>query len=67
MAPNGLIQQGTEIFSRGVPPFVVENAIHFGTKIAGNEPCTVVHIFENIKVVTNETFTRVITVIKTGH
>jgi len=36
MAPRGLIQRGTEIISRGVPPSVVENAIKFGTKTSGN-------------------------------
>jgi len=38
MAPKGLIQKGTEIVSRGVPPSVVENAIKFGAKSTGNSP-----------------------------
>lgn len=66
MAPHGLIQNGIEIVSRGIPPSVVENAIKFGIKIPGNKPNTIVHIFENVKVVTNSENTRVITVITTG-
>jgi hypothetical protein len=36
MSPRGLIQSGTEIISRGVPPSVVKNAINFGSKRLGN-------------------------------
>ncbi len=67
MAPSGLIQKGTEIISRGIPPSVVENAIKFGIKVPGNTSNEIVHIFENVRVVTNAESTRVITVIKTGH
>ena len=67
MAPSGLIQKGTEIVSRGVPPSVVENAVQFGTKSPGNTPGTIVHTFENVIVVTNQLGNRVITVIRTGH
>jgi hypothetical protein len=66
MAPKGLIQQGTEMYSRGVPPSVVENAIKHGTTSAGNLPGTVVHIFENVRVITNQAGNRVISVITTG-
>jgi hypothetical protein len=66
MSPRGLIQRGTEIISRGVPPSVVENAIKFGTKIPGNTSNEIVHVFENVKVVTNSDKNRVITVITTG-
>lgn len=66
MAPRGLIQSGTEIISRGVPPSVVENAINFGTKTLGNTPQEIVHVFENLRVVTNLDATKVITVITTG-
>lgn len=66
MAPRGLIQSGTEIISRGVPPSVVENAINFGTKTIGNTSQEVVHIYGNVRVVTNLDATRVITVITTG-
>lgn len=66
MAPRGLIQSGTEVVSRGVPPSVVENAINFGTKKIGNTPQEIVHIFENIRVVTNLDSNKVITVIIAG-
>lgn len=66
MAPKGLIQKGTEMVSRGVPPSVVENAIRFGVKSPGNSASEIVHIFENVRVVTNPEATRVITVITTG-
>jgi len=66
MAPRGLIQNGTELISRGVPPTVVENAIKFGSKTLGNTPQEVVHTFENVRVITNVARNRVITVITTG-
>ncbi|MBM3208644.1 MAG: hypothetical protein FJZ57_08650 [Chlamydiae bacterium] len=65
MSPRGLIQRGTEIISRGVPPSVIENAIKFGIKIPGNTNNEIVHVFENVKVVTNPEMNRVITVITT--
>ena len=46
MAPRGLIQSGTEVISRGVPPSVIENAINFGSKALGNTPQEIVHTFE---------------------
>ncbi len=66
MSPRGLIHKGTEMVSRGVPPSVVENALKFGTKVHGNTSNEIVHIFENVRVVTNPEGTRVITVITTG-
>lgn len=66
MAPYGLIQKGKEMYSRGVPPSVVEHAIKFGVKSPGNTPQEIVHVFENVKVVTNLDATRVVTVIKKG-
>jgi len=66
MAPRGLIQNGTEIISRGVPPSVVENAINFGTKTLANTSQEIVHVFENVRVVTTLDSTKVITVITTG-
>lgn len=66
MSPRGLIQRGTEIISRGIPPSVVENAIKFGTKITGNTANEIVHVFDNVKVVTNADSSRVITVITAG-
>jgi hypothetical protein len=66
MSPRGLIQKGTEIVSRGVPPSVVENAIKFGVKIPGNTSGEIVHVFENVRVVTNSDTSRVITVITAG-
>jgi hypothetical protein len=66
MSPRGLIHKGTEMVSRGVPPSVVENALKFGTKVPGNTSSEIVHIFENVRVVTNPEGTRVITVITTG-
>lgn len=66
MAPRGLVQNSTNIISRGVPPSVVENAINFGAKTVANTPHEIVHVFENVRVVTNLDSTRVITVITTG-
>lgn len=66
MSPRGLIQRGTEIISRGIPPSVVENAIKFGTKITGNTANEIVHVFDNVKVVTNADSSRVITLITAG-
>jgi len=66
MAPVGMIQKGTEMVSRGMPPSVVEHAIQYGTKTVGNQPGTIVHTFQNVTVVTNNAANRVITVIKTG-
>ena len=67
MQPVGTIIQDGTMFSRGVPPSVVENAIRFGTVTPGNTAGVVVRTFENVKVVTNTAGTRVITVIKTGN
>jgi hypothetical protein len=67
MAPAGLIQQGNQVLSRGVPPSAVENAILHGTKQAGRYLGTIVHQFENVTVVTNESYSIVYTVYKTGH
>ena len=53
--------------SRGVPPSVVENAIKYGSKMPGNMADTVVHVYENVTVVTNLTYDVVITVINTAH
>jgi RHS repeat-associated protein len=66
MAPVGLIQRGTEIASRGVPPSVVEPAVKFGARTPGSEPGTIVHSFENVTVVTANAGRVVLTVIKTG-
>lgn len=66
MSPRGLIQRGTDIVSRGVPPSVVENAIKFGIKIKGNTSNEMIHVFGNVRVVTNVDGTRVITVITRG-
>jgi RHS repeat-associated protein len=65
MSPRGLIQNGNEIVGRGVPPSVVENAIKFGAKTMGNTPHEIVHRYENVRVVTNLSSNRVITVITT--
>jgi len=66
MAPRGLIHDGTEMVSRGVPPSVVENALKFGSKSQGNTSNEIVHTFENVRVVTNKEGSRIITVITTG-
>lgn len=66
MSPYGLIQKGTEIVSRGVPPSIVENAIKFGEKFPGNTTNEIIHVFENVRVVTTADGSRVITVITTG-
>lgn len=55
------------MFSRGVPPSVVENAIKFGKITPGNSAAEVVRTFENVRVITNPAGTKVISVIKLGH
>jgi hypothetical protein len=67
MQPVGTIMKGTEMFSRGVPPSVVENVIKFGKVTPGNSAAEVVRTFENVRVITNPEGTRVISVIKLGH
>jgi len=67
MQPVGTIMKGTEVFSRGVSPSVVEHAIQFGRVTPGNTAAEVVRTFENVRVITNLEGTRVISVIKTGH
>ena len=52
---------------RGVPPSAVENAIRYGATLPGREPGTIVHVYENVMVVTDALSKVVITVIKTGH
>ena len=53
------------IYSRGIPPSVVENAIKFGEKTSQGID-RVVHTYENITVVTNDAADTVITVIGKG-
>lgn len=67
MQPVGTIIQGNVLFSRGIPPSVVENAVRYGRATPGRTINEVVHTFENVRVVTNVEGTRVITVIKLGH
>ena len=52
--------------SRGIPPLVVENVIKMGEKLPGNTANEIIHIFENVRVVTTADGKRVITVITTG-
>jgi hypothetical protein len=47
---------------RGIMPSVVENAIQNGVRTAGSEAGTFQHVFEGVRVITNEAG-RVITVI----
>jgi hypothetical protein len=67
MAPNGLIQQGNNIYSRGVPTIVVEHAVNHGIKNPGQYANTVEHVFENVTVITDGAHKIVHTVIKKGH
>jgi len=67
MQPVGTIMKGTKVFSRGVPPSVVENAIKFGKVTPGNTALEVIRTFENVRVITNPQGTRVISVIKMSH
>lgn len=67
MQPVGTLIKGTEMVSRGVPVSVVENAIKFGRITPGNTTAEVVRTFENIRIITNQAGTKVITVIKLGH
>jgi hypothetical protein len=62
MQPMGTIIKGKELYSRGLPPSVIENAIKNGTVSAGNTLDEVVRTFENVKVVTNPSGNKVITV-----
>jgi hypothetical protein len=39
---------------RGFTPTVVENAIQSGVRSVGNQPGTFQHVFEGVKVITNE-------------
>jgi hypothetical protein len=66
MQPVGTIIKGTASFSRGIPPSVVENAIKYGKVTPENTPAEVVRTFKNVRVITNPTGTRVISVIKIG-
>jgi hypothetical protein len=67
MQPIGTIMKGAEIFSRGVPLSVVENAIKWGKITSGNTAGEAVRTFGNIRVITNPAGTKVISVIKLGH
>lgn len=62
MAPKGLIFKKHELYSRGIPPSVVENAIKYGKKGPGNSPHEIAHRFDDIHVVTDLTSTRVVSV-----
>jgi RHS repeat-associated protein len=66
MQPVGTIMDGTKLFSRGIPPSVVENAIKYGTVTQGKTTAEVVRTFENVRVITNPAGTKVITVYKLG-
>jgi hypothetical protein len=63
MMPSGLT---ADLFSRGIPPSVVENVLEFGTSELGNTPGTLVWTLENIQIVTDDTGTLIITVIGGG-
>ncbi|MEM7382784.1 MAG: DUF4258 domain-containing protein [Bacteroidota bacterium] len=67
MQPVGTIIKGDKLFSRGIPPSAIENAIKFGKVSPGKTAAEVVRTFENVRVVTNPQGTRVITVIKLGN
>ena len=66
MSPHGLIQRGTEMVSRGIPPSVVFNAIAHGAKSIGSHPGTIRHTYENVVVITTAGARRVITTWHTG-
>jgi len=67
MQPVGTIIRGTEMFSRGIPPSAVHHAIKYGKVTAGNSVTEIVRTFENVRVITNPTGTKVFSVIKLGH
>lgn len=67
MQPAGTIIKDGALFSRGVPPSAVENAIRLGKETPGNSAAEVVRTFENVRVITNPEGTRVISVIKIGN
>jgi hypothetical protein len=67
MQPVGTIMKGTTIYSRGIPPSVVENAIKSGKITPGNTAAEVVRTFDNVRVITNPAGSRVISVFKIGN
>jgi hypothetical protein len=67
MQPVGTIIKDGAMFSRGVPPSAVENAVRLGKVTPGNTAAEVVRTFENVRVITNPAGTRVISVIKIGN
>ena len=67
MQPVGTIIKDGAMFSRGVPPSAVENAVKLGKVTPGNSASEVVRTFENVRVITNREGTRVISVIKIGN
>ena len=67
MQPVGTIIKDGAMFSRGVPPSAVENAVRLGKVTPGNSASEVVRTFENVRVITNPEGTRVISVIKIGN
>lgn len=71
MMPKGLVFKENEFMgtigefaSRGIPPSVVENAIQYGEQTIGKQPGTIMHTYDNIKVVTDILTKRVITVMQ---
>jgi len=66
MQAVGTIMKGKNVFSCGIPPSEVENAIKFGKVTKGNTPREVIRTFENIKVITNPGGTHVISVMTKG-
>ncbi|VTU24079.1 Cell wall-associated polypeptide CWBP200 [Variovorax sp. PBL-H6] len=67
MQPVGTIIKEGAMFSRGVPPSAVENAVRLGNVTPGNSAAEVVRTFENVRVITNPEGTRIISVIKIGN
>ena len=65
MAPKGnkfVQKSGDVIEGRGIPPSVVENAIKNGSKTPSYDNA-VLHAYQNVKVVTNQSFDKVRSVI----
>ncbi len=67
MQPVGTIIKDGAMFSRGIPPSAVENAVKLGQITPGNSASEVVRTFENVRVITDPAGTRVISVIKIGN
>jgi hypothetical protein len=65
MAPKGyeyIDAAGRTVEGRGIPTTVVENAMQFGKKIVQEGGEKIMHAYDDVRVITNKTLDRVVTV-----